>query len=145
MSGDVDLEDVLSWYAGAAAELEASVVEPDGAPGGTYDDALFQTGRGHVVVYLPTARPPRTGRVHPLTLPAVELAVSTHIGSHDDIDVTYGQLGTWVVENALSVTGPVRETYLVGPRDTGEPTAWRTEIAWPVFGLSAPAAPVLET
>ncbi len=138
VSADVDLDDVLSWYAGAAAELEASVVDPEGAPGGMYDDALFQTGHGHAVVYLPTARPPRSGRVHPLTLPAAELAVVTHHGSHDDIDVTYGELGTWVVENALTITGPVRETYLVGPRDTDEPTAWRTEIAWPVFGLSSP-------
>ena len=138
VAGDVALEGVLSWYAGAAAELEASVVEPAGAPGGMYDDELFQTGHGHVVVYLPTPRPPRTGRVRPSTLPAAELAVATHDGSHDDIDVTYGELGRWVVDNALSVTGPVRETYLVGPRDTHDPAAWRTEIAWPVFGLAAP-------
>lgn len=138
VAGQVELAGVLSWYAGAAAELEASVVDPAGAPGGMYDDALFQTGCGHVVVYLPTPRPPRTGRVHPFTLPAAELAVATHHGSHDDIDVTYGELGTWVVHNALSVMGPVRETYLIGPRDTDDPTAWRTEIAWPVFGLAAP-------
>ena len=68
-----------------------------------------------------------------MTLPAVELAVTTHVGEHHDIDVTYGELGTWVVDNALAVGGPVRETYLVGPRDTAEPAAWRTEIGWPVF------------
>jgi DNA-binding transcriptional MerR regulator len=27
----------------------------------------------------------------------------------------------------------VREAYLVGPRDTADPAAWRTEIGWPVF------------
>jgi DNA-binding transcriptional MerR regulator len=43
---------------------------------------------------------------------AVELAVTTHVGGHDDIDVTYGELGAWVVRNALHVDGPVRETYL---------------------------------
>jgi effector-binding domain-containing protein len=87
-------------------------------------------------VYRPTDDPPRIGRVHPVTLPAVELAATTHEGEHHDIDVTYGQLGTWVVDNALAVGGPVRETYLVGPRDTPEPTAWRTEIGWPVFRVS---------
>ena len=51
--------------------------------------------------------------MRPVTLPAVELAVTTHVGEHDDIDVTYGELGTWVVGNALAVAGPVRETYLV--------------------------------
>jgi DNA-binding transcriptional MerR regulator len=133
VSGDVDLVDVLTWYAGAVAELDAAVPEPTGPLGGLYADELFTAGRGRMVVHSPTARPPHAGRVHPLTLPAVELAVVTHAGAHDDIDVTYGELGSWVVEHALAVAGPVRETYLVGPRDTPDPAAWRTEIGWPVF------------
>jgi effector-binding domain-containing protein len=74
--------------------------------------------------------------VHPVTLPAVELAVTTHVGDHDDIDVTYGELGAWVVANALAVAGPVRETYLVGPRDAADPSTWRTDIGWPVFRVA---------
>ena len=89
-----------------------------------------------MLVYRPTADPPLSGRVRPVTLPAVELAVTTHVGEHGDIDVTYGELGTWVLANALAVAGPVREHYLVGPRDTAEPRAWRTEIGWPVFRVA---------
>ena len=133
---DVTLDQVLTWYAGAMAELDAVVGEPDGIPGGLYDNALFEDGSGHVLVYRPTVEPLRNGRVHPVTLPAVELAVTTHVGEHDDIDVTYGELGAWVVANALAVAGPVRETYLVGPRDTTDSTAWRTEIGWPVFRVA---------
>ncbi|MGY1609991.1 MerR family transcriptional regulator [Geodermatophilus sp. SYSU D00700] len=133
---DVAHDQVLGWYAGAMAELDAVVGEPTGAPGGLYDNALFEAGRGHVLVYRPTARPPRSGRVHPVTLPAVELAVTTHVGEHDDIDVTYGELGAWVLANALAVAGPVRETYLAGPRDAPDPSAWRTEIGWPVFRVA---------
>ncbi|MVA76266.1 MerR family transcriptional regulator [Auraticoccus sp. F435] len=136
VEGEVRLDDVLAWYSGAMAELDASVDEPEGAPGGLYDNALFERSRGHVLVYRPTSRPPRQGRVHPVTLPAVELAVATHVGEHHDIDVTYGEVGTWVVDNALAVAGPVRETYLVGPRDTADPSAWRTEIGWPVFRVA---------
>ena len=129
--------DVEAWYAGAMAELETSVGDnATGPPGGNYDNALFEQGRGRVLVYLPTAAPPRTGRVHPTTLPAAELAVTTHVGEHDSVEVTYGQLGTWVVENAMSVAGPVREVYLVGPRDASDPAAWRTEIGWPVFRVT---------
>ena len=114
--------DVTTWYAGAMAELEAAVgVAVTGPPGGSYDNALFEQERGHALVYLPTAAPPRTGRVHPATLPAAELAVTTHVGEHDGIEVTYGELGTWVVENAMSVAGPVREVYVVGPRDAERP------------------------
>ncbi len=71
-----------------------------------------------------------------MTLPAVELAVALHHGEHDDIDVTYGELGTWVVANELAVAGPVRERYLVGPRDAADPATWRTEIGWPVFAMA---------
>ncbi len=136
VEGDVGLDDVVSWYAGAMAELDATVTDPTGAPGGLYDNALFEVSRGHVVVYRPTAHPPTRGRVHPVTLPAVELAVATHVGEHDDIDVTYGEVGAWVVADALAVAGPIRETYLVGPRDTADPSAWRTEIGWPVFRVA---------
>lgn len=136
VEGDVEHDDVLSWYSGAMAELDAAVTDPTGAPGGLYDNSLFEVCQGHVLVYRPTSRPPRRGRVHPVTLPAVELAVATHVGEHDDIDVTYGEVGAWVVANALAVAGPIRETYLVGPRDTADPGAWRTEIGWPVFRVA---------
>lgn len=137
VEGDVERDDVLSWYAGAMAELDAAVHEPTGAPGGLYDNSLFEVCQGHVLVYRPTTQPPHRGRVHPVTLPAAELAVATHIGEHDDIDVTYGEVGAWVVANALAVAGPIRETYLVGPRDTADASAWRTEIGWPVFRVAA--------
>ena len=133
---DVDLDDSLGWYAGAMAELDAVVSDRTGSPGGLYDNGLFENGRGHLLVYRPTDDPPEVGRVHPATLPAAELALTTHVGEHHDIDVTYGRLGTWVVENALAVAGPVREIYLCGPRDTDDPTAWRTEIGWPVFRVA---------
>ncbi|MFD4675952.1 MerR family transcriptional regulator [Lentzea sp. NPDC058450] len=133
----VDGGDVEAWFAGAMAELEAAVGDAaTGPPGGCYDNALFEEERGHALLYLPTAAPPRTGRVHPVVLPAAELAVTTHVGEHDGVEVTYGQLGTWVVENAMSVAGPVREVYAVGPRDSGDPAAWRTEIGWPVFRVT---------
>ena len=135
VEADVEHDEVLAWYAGAMAELDAVVSHPTGAPGGCYDNALFEVGRGHVLVHRPTSHPPELGRVHPVTLPAVELAVATHVGPHDDIDVTYGEVGAWVLANALAVAGPVHETYLVGPRDTADPAEWRTEIGWPVFGV----------
>ncbi len=92
---------------------------------------------GRMLLYRPAPEPPTRGRVHPVRLPAVELVVTTHQGEHDGIDVTYGELGSWVARNALTVAGPVRECYLVGPRETDDPAAWRTEIGWPVFRVSA--------
>ena len=133
---NVEIDHVIAWYAGAMAELDAAVEAPTGAPGGMYDNSLFVDGRGQVLVYVPTEERPQRGRVHPVTLPAVELAVTTHAGEHNDIDVTYGELGAWVASNALSVAGPVRERYLIGPQDTGNAAEWRTEIGWPVFRMA---------
>jgi DNA-binding transcriptional MerR regulator len=134
----VDLGEVLAWYAGAMAELATVVPTPAGPPGGLFDNELFTAGRGNALVYLPVVEPPHpSGRVRPVTLPAVELAVATHTGDHDTIDVTYGELGRWVVDHALAVAGPVRERYLRGPRDSGDAASWRTEIGWPVFRIAS--------
>lgn len=138
VSGVVDVDEVLGWYDGAMRELDAAVAGKErlGPPGGRYANELFTAGRGAVVAYRPVADPPTAGRVAPLTLPATELAVTVHHGAHDDIDVTYGRLGAWVVDHALAVDGPVHETYLRGPRDDPAAASWRTEIGWPIFRLS---------
>jgi DNA-binding transcriptional MerR regulator len=108
ISATVRLDDVVEWYADAMSELDAAIAgqEPLGPPGGRYDDALFTRGEGEVLVHRPVADPPTCGRVAPVALPAVELAVTVHHGPHDDIDVTYGLLGGWVVDHALAVDGP---------------------------------------
>jgi DNA-binding transcriptional MerR regulator/predicted transcriptional regulator YdeE len=133
ISGDVDKADVLAWYSGAMAELSSLDLAETGPSGGLYDNELFTEDHGHVIAYLSVAEAPVVGRVRPVAVPAAELAVTVHQGPHDDIDVTYGELGAWVTDQALAVAGPVHETYLVGPRDTSDAPAWRTEIGWPVF------------
>ena len=135
----VDHDEVIEWYAGAMAEIDLALRDtaPAGPRGGLFDNALFTDDRGEAVVFVPVERPPTSGRVRPFVVPAAELAVTVHRGPHDDIDVTYGALGTHVSTHALAVAGPVRETYLVGPHDTPDADEWRTEIGWPVFRTSA--------
>lgn len=147
VGGVADLDGVLRWYDDAMDELDAAVAghEVLGPRGGRYDNALFVDGRGEVLVYRPVADPPSSGRVAPVTLPAVELATTVHAGPHDDLDVTYGRLGAWVVEHALAVDGPVHETYLRGPRDDPDsdpdPASWRTEVGWPIFRVAGSVSP----
>lgn len=137
----VDLGDVLDWYSEAMTEIKQALssvgVTPNGPPGGMYDDELFTDERGTAVVYVPVADPPAIGRVQPFVVPARELALTVHRGPHHDIDVTYGALGTYVTEHELGVAGAVQETYLVGPPDTDDSSAWRTEIGWPIFRTSS--------
>jgi DNA-binding transcriptional MerR regulator len=133
----VDLNDVLAWYDNAMSELgavlSAAGAVPTGPPGGLYDNELFTEERGTAAVFIPVADPPVRGAVERLVIPAADLATTVHAGPHDDIDVTYAALGTYVSQQALEVAGPVREIYHLGPRDTDDSSAWRTEIGWPIF------------
>jgi hypothetical protein len=62
-----------------------------------------------------------------------EVAIAVHAGSHNNIDLVYGALATYVTQHALAVDGPIREYYVVGPQNTPDEIEWRTEIAWPIF------------
>ena len=139
IKGHVQLDDSLEWYDSAMAELDTTFpsAERTGPPGGHYTNELFTEGAGEMLVFRPVRIPRPSGRIEVVTLPAVDLAVTVHPGPHDDIDVTYGRLGAWVVTHALAVDGPVHEIYTVGPRDTSDPPSWRTEIGWPVFRVTS--------
>lgn len=134
----VTLEKSLAWYDDAMSELDAAfpLAERTGPPGGQYTNALFTNGAGTMTVYRPVRDPRPSGRIEVIDFAPTELAVAVHKGPHDDLDVTYGRLGDWVVRHALTVDGPVHETYLVGPRDTANSDEWRTEIGWPVFRVA---------
>lgn len=137
----VDLSDLLSWYHGALGELYATVaaqgLQPSNPSGGLFSSELFQHERGEATVFVPVSKDVKSvGRVTPLVVPAAELAITVHRGPHTDIDVTYGSLGAYVSEHALTVEGPVREYYPIDARDTDDSSKWRTEIGWPIFQMS---------
>ena len=144
ITDQVRVGDSLSWYDSAMAELDAAYPQADrtGPPGGHYANELFAHGAGVMTVFRPVRTPRPCGRIEVIELPAADLAVAVHSGPHDDLDVTYGRLGAWVVTHALAVDGPIHEIYQVGPRDTEDPTKWRTEIGWPVFRLAPVTGPV---
>jgi DNA-binding transcriptional MerR regulator len=134
----VDLSDLLIWYHGALGELYATVavqgLQPSGPSGGLFSSDLFQYERGEATVFVPISHGLQTvGRVSPLVVPAAELAVTVHGGSHSNLNETYAALGTYVSKHALAVAGPVWEYYLVDARTTSDATQWRTEIGWPIF------------
>jgi effector-binding domain-containing protein len=68
-----------------------------------------------------------------LIIPGAELAIARHRGSPSDIDLTYGELGAYVIKHEISVDGPLRENYLRGITETADTGEWDTEIGWPIF------------
>lgn len=131
-------KDALAWFLGAMAELSATVkaqgLAQTGAPGGIFANQLFSQGRGEASLFIPCEGPVRsTARVSGCIIPQVEIAALIHEGSLSNVDMTYGALAAHVAQHALPLPGPIREYYLSGPQDTGDETAWRTEIGWPIF------------
>jgi DNA-binding transcriptional MerR regulator len=138
ITDSIGLPDLSPWFQGAVAEIHASLAAnriPAAGPGGAVvHDAFFADGRGEILVFVPTeASVTPVGRVTNLVLPAVELAVIVHEGSHATIDDSYGALATHVAEQAIAVDGPIRERYLIGRHETDDESRWRTELGWPIF------------
>ena len=139
-------QDILAWWQGALGELHASAraqgLIAAGPSGGLYAGDLFQRDAGHATVFLPIATDDpdgqstaarEIGRVRPVTIPATELAVVRHDGPLADIDLTYGELGAYVMRHEIGVDGPLREHYVRGMLDTDDESDWVTEIGWPIF------------
>jgi DNA-binding transcriptional MerR regulator len=131
--------DLIPWWRGAMAEVEAVVdaqkLTRTGPTGGLFATEIFRDEQGDATIFVPVAKASKcVGRTTELTIPAAELAITEHLGPHNDIDVTYGALGDYVTRHALSVEGAVREYYLADARTERDAARWRTEIGWPVFG-----------
>ncbi len=137
----VDAKHAVAWLSGALAELHSTLATQGRravAPaGGIFSDEIFAKGRGAATIYIPCDGPVESiGRVRPYHAPEVELATIVHAGSHRSIDIAYGALATHVARYELAADGPLREHYLVGPLDTSDESAWRTEIGWPIVKVT---------
>jgi len=142
----VSAADLATWGSdalGALADaLTATGVAAAGPFGALFPGDFFELERSEITAFVPVEPTgprgpgfalPGDGRVRLLEIPAVEAAVAVHEGPLDDIDRTYGALGTAVAERAIGVDGPIREYYLIGYPETEDESKHRTEVAWPVF------------
>ncbi|UAK34228.1 MerR family transcriptional regulator [Nocardia asteroides] len=114
--------------------LATAGIAPAGVGGATYGTGFFEEDEGEVVAFVPVAD---AGIVLPSGVCAVELperrfAVTVHEGSFDELDRTYGALGSHVAEHDVALPEPIRELYLLGPDVSDDPAAYRTELCWPI-------------
>jgi DNA-binding transcriptional MerR regulator/effector-binding domain-containing protein len=141
----VSAADLATWGSDALGALSDALATAGVAPGGAagpfgalFPGDFFELERSEITAFVPVGSPPAGGqlpgsKVRLLEIPAVEAAVAVHEGPLDDIDRTYGALGTVVAERAIGVDGPIREYYLIGFPETEDESKHRTEVAWPVF------------
>ncbi len=135
----VGFDDGGAWCNAVFPELHATLdllgVEALGPDGALWDDAFFTDGAGEAVAYVPVALElakrtgDRGGRIAGVTLPATTVASMVHVGAFDDLDQTYGALGTVVAERGIGLAGPIREIYIADDR---------CEVCWPVTQGATP-------
>jgi DNA-binding transcriptional MerR regulator/effector-binding domain-containing protein len=139
LRGQVD-DDTFAGFLRAAhgqiGEIARSLgVEPVGPFAALFPPEIPDDGPGDIDAHVPIAEPVAVPRSTGLVLgevPATPVAVLVHAGPYDTIADTYRRLGSWVAEHAAPRPMPVREVYVVGAADTGDPHRFRTEIHWPV-------------
>ena len=125
----VAFDDANDWLEAAYPELHAAVdaagLSAAGPDSALYDDAFFTEGVGKTVAFVPVSEGAdgSAGRVASLELPPTRVAAMVHEGPFDDLDQTYGALGTAVAELGLGTPGPIREIYLADDR---------AEVCWPI-------------
>jgi DNA-binding transcriptional MerR regulator len=134
----VGFDDCPPWLDAALGELHEVLdglgIDPAGPDGALYPDEFFEAGAGAVVAFVPVGglaagAADLAGSLAGLhEIGAAELAIMVHTGPFDDIDQTYGALGTVVAERGIGAPGPIREHYLANGR---------AEVCWPVVSRAA--------
>jgi len=141
----VTVADVMEWAGDVIGELNSALrtsgLVQSGPLGALFPGEFFEVEQSEITVFIPVepapgAPRPGSGRVRLTKVTGIEAAVAVHDGPPEDIDRTYGALGTAVAERAIGVDGPIREYYPDG-FDVVKPH--RTEICWPVFLTGADA------
>ncbi|HEV2140842.1 MAG TPA: GyrI-like domain-containing protein, partial [Candidatus Dormibacteraeota bacterium] len=140
------VESLDAWWVEAFGELHSAAarlgLSRSGSDGALYPTEWFEDEVGDVVAFMPVVGEPqggRPGRVQPFTVPAAELAVLLHRGPLHDLDKTFAALGSFVLERAIGVDGPIREYYLVTSFETQDDASLETEVAWPIFRTAVQA------
>ncbi|WP_285607960.1 MerR family transcriptional regulator [Actinokineospora globicatena] len=106
---------------------EAFAALPDDGTGplaALFPEELFTEGEGEVTAFRPVTQLEPT-----LLVPGGEFAVAVHRGRYEDLDETYGPLGTHITALGLGTPGPLREIYLDPHLDVADQ---RTEVCWPI-------------
>lgn len=126
------LEPAFARLEQACREAGAEVTGPSSA---LYDAEFLDDAEQQVTACFPVrAVPERTpsADVTVLHLPSVTAAVATHAGDYASLPDTYAQLGAWVARRGVPTGQPVREAYVVNVSDGVAPSAYHTDIAWPL-------------
>lgn len=120
-------------FAALFGYLQRLGVAPSGAPLSVYHGPPADDGTLEIEWCVPVPRAlAGQGTLQGCELPAATAACLLHPGPYEEVGPSYGALASWLQAHGHVEAGPPREVYLVGPGQSADPDAFRTEIQWPV-------------
>lgn len=94
--------------------------------------AADQSGTADIELAVPVAgNPGGSGEIKCYTVPGGKMARTFHKGPYEACEPTYMKLFSWIIEQDLKITGPIRELYHNDPNEV-KPEEILTEILAPV-------------
>jgi len=143
VTGDIGYDDLWHWLQrsyvriGDAAAAGGGLLT--GGASALYEAQIDNEEFERVEAFLPIAAPfviPKSfGDVTIGEVPEGFSAVLVHRGPFANIGETYVALGAWVAHHAEPTGAKVCERYLVGPGNSADEAAYRTEISWPIVRI----------
>lgn len=131
----VPLKEIQQVFPPTVHELLAAMQQQGAAPAGPLYSYHFQmpTDVFDFDIGFPVAQPVRpAGRMIAAELPKMKVARTIYHGPMEGIGAAWGELKAWIAENGLITKTFIWESYLVGPGDTQDASAWRTQLNWPL-------------
>ncbi len=128
-------DDFPEFLADALATVAEALAAAGGAAGGPPFARYLGAGPEglDVAVGYPVAEPfIGRGNVHGGELPGGPAAVGTHLGSYAGLDAAWSALKAGIDALGRSRAEDPWEIYFVGPGSGVDPSAWRTELVWPL-------------
>jgi len=117
----------------AALPASGAQIAPDGIAVAVFHDDDYVDHDADVEVQLSVTAPfPDTDGMRYVEVPATEVVVGTLEGSYDGIGAVMADLGSWIGEHGLRMTGRMFNIYRVSPASGRPPQEWVTDVCIPV-------------
>jgi effector-binding domain-containing protein len=120
-------------YSSIMAEIGKQQLQMSGPPFVHYLDYDDTSGSSNYMAGIPVVRAGEdTDVVHSVSYAGMKVVQALHTGPYEEFVNSYAEIGEYIRDNSLKVTGQAFEFYLTDPGSEPDPNNWKTLIAFPL-------------